>query len=340
MTDLVTFGETMALFAARRTGPLRFARDFDLGLGGAESNVAIGVARLGHAVRWIGRVGADEFGDLIRSTLAGEGVDVRALPDEAATGLMIKGRRTADHIDVTYYRRGSAGSRLTPADLDPELIRDARVLHLTAITPALSASCRESVRHAVTVARAAGVTVSLDINYRRALWPPDEAGAWLREMIGQVDVLFATEAEGRLITSPEAEGGLIAATEAEGGLISADAGTVGGGTESAELARALGAFGPRHVLVKLGSQGAIEWSGGRLLRAEPYQVTEVDPVGAGDGFAAGWLADWLAGATPERRLETACAAGAFAVTSQGDWESLPRRDDLRLLGRDGDGVSR
>ncbi|GGP01173.1 sugar kinase [Nonomuraea glycinis] len=321
MTDLVTFGETMALFAARRTGPLRFARDFDLGLGGAESNVAIGVARLGHAVRWIGRVGADEFGDLIRSTLAGEGVDVRALPDEAATGLMIKGRRTADHIDVTYYRQGSAGSRLTPADLDPELIRDARVLHLTAITPALSASCRESVRHAVTVARAAGVTVSLDINYRRALWPPDEAGAWLREMIGQVDVLFATEAEGRLITA-------------------AGPGPVGGGTEPAELARALGAFGPRHVLVKLGSQGAIEWSGGRLLRAEPYQVTEVDPVGAGDGFAAGWLADWLAGATPERRLETACAAGAFAVTSQGDWESLPRRDDLRLLGRDGDGVSR
>ncbi|MET8001882.1 sugar kinase [Nonomuraea glycinis] len=321
MTDMVTFGETMALFAARRTGPLRFARDFDLGLGGAESNVAIGVARLGHAVRWIGRVGADEFGDLIRSTLAGEGVDVRALPDEAATGLMIKGRRTADHIDVTYYRRGSAGSRLTPADLDPELIRDARVLHLTAITPALSASCRESVRHAMTVARAAGVTVSLDINYRRALWPPDEAGAWLREMIGQVDVLFATEAEGRLITA-------------------AGPGPVGGGTEPAELARALGAFGPRHVLVKLGSQGAIEWSGGRLLRAEPYQVTEVDPVGAGDGFAAGWLADWLAGATPERRLETACAAGAFAVTSQGDWESLPRRDDLRLLGRDVDGVSR
>lgn len=318
---MVTFGETMALFAARRTGPLRFARDFDLGLGGAESNVAIGVARLGHAVRWIGRVGADEFGDLIRSTLAGEGVDVRALPDEAATGLMIKGRRTADHIDVTYYRRGSAGSRLTPADLDPELIRDARVLHLTAITPALSASCRESVRHAMTVARAAGVTVSLDINYRRALWPPDEAGAWLREMIGQVDVLFATEAEGRLITA-------------------AGPGPVGGGTEPAELARALGAFGPRHVLVKLGSQGAIEWSGGRLLRAEPYQVTEVDPVGAGDGFAAGWLADWLAGATPERRLETACAAGAFAVTSQGDWESLPRRDDLRLLGRDVDGVSR
>ncbi|WP_336206112.1 sugar kinase [Nonomuraea sp. LPB2021202275-12-8] len=314
MSELVTFGETMALFAARRTGPLRFARDFDLGLGGAESNVAIGVARLGHSARWIGRVGADEFGDLIRSTLAGEGVDVRAIADpEAPTGLMIKGRRTADHIAVSYYRAGSAGSRLSPGDLDPGLIRGARVLHISAITPALSASCRESVRHAVAEARSAGVTVSLDVNYRRALWTPAEAGAWLRETIGQVDVLFATEAEGRLIA------------EAAG---------------PAELAQSLAELGPRHVLIKLGSQGALELSGGRLLRGEPCQVTEVDPVGAGDGFAAGWLADWLAGADAERRLATACAAGAFAVTSQGDWESLPRRDDLRLLVPGDDGVSR
>ncbi|MEU4579516.1 sugar kinase [Nonomuraea sp. ATR24] len=317
MTGLVTFGETMALFAARRTGPLRFARDFDLGLGGAESNVAIGVARLGHPACWIGRVGADEFGDLIRSTLAGEGVDVRAVPDPGApTGLMIKGRRTADHIDVSYYRTGSAGSRLSPDDLDPSLVRAARVLHVSAITPALSATAREAVRHAVKLARDAGVTVSLDVNYRRALWTPQEAGAWLRETVGDVDVLFATEAEGRLVTGPDTAGG------------------------PEELAWALAALGPAHVLVKLGARGALELSGGVLRRAEPYRVTEVDPVGAGDGFAAGWLAGLLDDAPPDRRLDMACAAGAFAVTSQGDWESLPRRDDLRLLTGQGDGVSR
>lgn len=304
----------MALFAARRTGPLRFARDFDLGLGGAESNVAIGVARLGHSVTWVGRVGADEFGDLIRSTLAGEGVDARAIPDPGApTGLMIKGRRTADLIDVRYYRKDSAGSRLSAADLDPELIRSARVLHVSAITPALSASAREAVGHAIAEARAAGVLVSLDVNYRKALWTPEEAGAWLRETVGQVDVLFATEAEGRLIADAQ---------------------------EPVELAKALAAHGPRHVLVKFGAKGAMELSDGVVHRAEPYEVTEVDPVGAGDAFAAGWLADWLAGAGPERRLSTACAAGAFAVTSQGDWESLPRRADLSLLQRPADGVSR
>ncbi|KAB8193543.1 sugar kinase [Nonomuraea phyllanthi] len=314
MHELVTFGETMALFAARRTGPLRFARDFDLGLGGAESNVAIGVARLGHRVVWVGRVGADEFGDLIRATLAGEGVDARAIPDpDAPTGLMIKGRRTADLIDVRYYRKGSAGSRLCAADLDPELIRSARVLHVSAITPALSEEAREAVRHAVAVARGAGVLVSLDVNYRRALWTPEEAGAWLRDMAADVDVLFATEEEGRLIADVE-------------------------GAE--KLASALAELGPRHVLIKLGARGAMELSDGVLLRSEPYRVTEVDSVGAGDAFAAGWLADWLAGADPAERLSTACAAGAFAVTSQGDWESLPRRSDLGLLRHSGDGVSR
>ncbi|MFI7443441.1 sugar kinase [Nonomuraea indica] len=314
MTDLVTFGETMALFAARRTGPLRFARDFDLGLGGAESNVAIGVARLGHSVTWVGRVGADEFGDLIRATLLGEGVDTRAVADhEAPTGLMIKGRRTADLIDVSYYRRGSAGSRLAPADLDPALIRGARVLHVSAITPALSASAREATHHAVAAARSAGVLVSLDVNYRRALWSPEEAGRWLRDVIRDVDVLFATVPEGRLVTDV---------------------------AEPVALAEALASLGPRHVLIKSGAEGALELSDGVVRHAEPYEVTEVDPVGAGDAFAAGWLADWLAGAEPAERLRTACAAGAFAVTSQGDWESLPRREDLSLLRRGGADISR
>lgn len=310
MTDLVTFGETMALFAARRTGPLRFARDFDLGLGGAESNVAIGVTRLGASVSWLGRVGADEFGDLIEQTMRGECVDVRAIRDDTApTGLMIKGRRTADLIDVRYYRKDSAGSRIRPEDLDLPLIRQARVLHVSAITPALSASARESVAVAVSAAREAGVFVSLDVNYRKALWSPAEAGEWLRETIGSVDVLFATEQEARLIVDID---------------------------DPIDLAKALGV---RHVVLKFGAKGALELSDGVVRRAQPYQVTEVDPVGAGDAFAAGWLAEWLAGAGTEQRLSTACAAGAFAVTSQGDWESLPRRADLALL-LGGEDVSR
>nr|BFE80362.1 hypothetical protein GCM10020093_029630 [Planobispora longispora] len=121
MTDLVTLGETMALFTARRVGALRHARDFDLGVGGAESNVAIGVTRLGLRAAWIGRVGADEFGELVRSTLAGEHVDVsRAVVDpDAPTGLMVKGRRTADLVDVRYYRSASAAPGSAPRTWTP-----------------------------------------------------------------------------------------------------------------------------------------------------------------------------------------------------------------------------
>ncbi|MEV8632020.1 sugar kinase [Streptosporangium sp. NPDC051023] len=306
MIDLVTLGESMALFTARRTGLLRHARDFGLGVGGAESNLAIGVSRLGRSAAWIGRVGADEFGELLRSTLAGEGVDIRGMivDPEAPTGLMVKNRRTAELVDVRYYRSGSAGSRLGPADLDVALLRSARVLHVTGITLALSASAAEAVRAAVTEARDAGVTVSMDINYRRALWTPDEASTALREIVTATDVLFATEAEARLIAE---------------------------GEDAVGLAKALSTLGPRHVLVKRGPLGAVELSDGVVRHAEPYRVTEIDPVGAGDAFAAGWLAETLEGAAPERRLATACAAGAFAVTSEGDWESLPRRIDLDLL---------
>ncbi|MFD0886419.1 PfkB family carbohydrate kinase, partial [Streptosporangium algeriense] len=145
MIDLVTLGESMALFTARRTGLLRHARDFGLGVGGAESNLAIGVSRMGRRAAWIGRVGADEFGELLRSTLAGEGVDVRGMivDPEAPTGLMVKSRRTAELVDVRYYRSGSAGSRLRPEDLDLPVLRSARVLHVTGITLAISASAAE-----------------------------------------------------------------------------------------------------------------------------------------------------------------------------------------------------
>ncbi|GAA3112195.1 sugar kinase [Streptosporangium carneum] len=314
MIDLVTLGESMALFTARRTGLLRHSRDFGLSVGGAESNLAIGVSRLGRRAAWIGRVGDDEFGELLRSTLSGEGVDVRGMivDPEAPTGLMVKSRRTVDLVDVRYYRSASAGSRLGPADLDVSLLRSARVLHVTGITLALSASAAEAVRAAVAEARDAGVTVSMDVNYRRALWSPDEASKALREIVPAVDVLFATEAEGRLIAE---------------------------GEDAPGLAEALSALGPRHVLVKRGSRGAVELSDGVLRHAEPYRVTELDPVGAGDAFAAGWLAETLEGAPPERRLATACAAGAFAVTSDGDWESLPHRADLDLL-TPADAVSR
>ncbi|MDI2132806.1 sugar kinase [Yinghuangia seranimata] len=307
--QVVTLGETMVLLCTPHIGPLRHARSLDVAVGGAESNLAVGLTRLGVPTAWVGRVGDDEFGRLVTAVLAGEGVDITgAVVDPgASTGLMVKARRTSTATQVHYYRAGSAGSRLAVGDLPGEAIRGCRLLHVTGITPALSASARDAVDAAVAMS---GGLVSLDLNYRAALWPPEEAAPVLRGLVARADVVFATEEEARLVLGP----GHTA-------------------TPPHALAHALAALGPAQVLLKRGARGAVAVVGGVAYDAPVHRVAAVDPVGAGDAFAAGYLAELLAGADVPARLATAAAAGAFAVTVPGDWEGLPRRPELELLHR-------
>jgi 2-dehydro-3-deoxygluconokinase len=306
VTDLVTLGETMALFAATTVGPLRNAPTMTVGAAGAESNVAIGMRRLGYRAAWIGRVGDDELGQLVLGRVRGEDVDVTgAVVDPGApTGLMIKERRTAEVSRVHYYRRESAGSRLAPEDVDVARVAEARVLHVTGITPALSATARSAVECAIDAARSGGTLVSVDINYRAALWSEAEAGDVLRCIVARANLVFAAEHEAALVVGP---------------------------TEPAAAAAALAALGPRHAVVKLGAEGAVSSVEGTALRASALPVRAVDAVGAGDAFVAGYLAGVLDGASPVECLQTACAVGAFAVTVPGDWEGLPTRAELGLL---------
>ncbi|HEY3611759.1 MAG TPA: PfkB family carbohydrate kinase, partial [Pseudonocardiaceae bacterium] len=154
MTDVLTFGETMAVLRAVEPGPLRLAGSLRLGVAGAESTVAIGLARLGHAARWVGRVGDDEFGRLVLDRLRAETVDItHASTDDAPTGLLVREQRTADLARVRYYRTGSAGSRLSVGDLVPALADGARLLLLSGITPALSTSALAATRAAVARGR-------------------------------------------------------------------------------------------------------------------------------------------------------------------------------------------
>ncbi|KOU34382.1 sugar kinase [Streptomyces sp. WM6373] len=306
MTALVTLGEAMAVLAAERPGPLAPGSSLRLGFAGAEATVAIGVSRLGHAASWTGRVGADSAGTMILDGLRGESVDVtRARVDDAApTGLMLRERRTPDHTRVTYYRRGLAGSRLTPADVDPELVTRARVLHVTGITPALGDGPRAAVRRAVDLARAAGVTVSLDLNYRARLWTREEAAAELTHLVTRADIVFAGPDEASLVV-PEAE--------------------------PATMARTLLDLGPREAVLKLGARGAVAVTRSARAVQDIVPVTAVDPIGAGDAFVAGYLAGLLDDAPLPGRLLLAATCGAFAVAVSGDWEGLPRRSELDLL---------
>ncbi|HEX6972159.1 MAG TPA: sugar kinase, partial [Limnochordia bacterium] len=202
MPQIVACGETMVLFAPATSGPLRYVHQFTKHIGGAESNVCIGAVRLGHSAGWISRLGDDEFGRYVLAQLRGEGVDVsRVRIDPAApTGVYFKERHETKESRVFYYRRGSAASRLCPADLDPDYIGDAEIILISGITPALSQSAREAVFAAVRLAREAGRTVAFDPNVRLKLWPPEEAVPVLRELAARSDVLLPGAAEASLLT--------------------------------------------------------------------------------------------------------------------------------------------
>jgi 2-dehydro-3-deoxygluconokinase len=306
--EVVTVGECLVALVAAAPGPLAETTLFERHIAGAEANMAVGLARLGHRVAYIGRVGGDGFGTAIVRKLRGEGVKVGGLivDDAAPTGMMIRERRGLGSAHVLYYRAGSAGSRLGPADVDAaaHLFEGARWLHLTGITPALSPTARAAVERAIVLAREARLTISLDLNLRRKLWSDAEAALVLRDLATRVDVVMGDEDEVRVVTGSTASG---------------DA-----------LVRALGAS---TSIVKLGPDGAAAADANHTVRVDAVAVANVvDPVGAGDAFAAGYIAATLEGKPLDEALRVANACGAAALTVVGDMGGLLDRRELdRLL---------
>lgn len=320
---LVTLGETMALLRSSEVGSLSHAASMALGLGGAESNVAIGVRRLGLPATWIGVLGQDSLGDRVQRELQAEGLGLLVRRNaHAPTGLMLKESLTQDHRAVWYYRAGSAGSTLAPEDVTDEALDGASVLHVTGITPALSATARAAVDAAVDRARGRGVHVSLDVNFRGRLWSVEEARPVLRALAERADTIFGGAEELAMLVDAEP-------SPAAGELAQAE-----------ELLRLLAADG-RTVVAKLGALGALAREGARgsAVRMPAVRIRPVDTVGAGDAFVAGYLAELMGGGPLEARLRLAVQTGAFACLHPGDWEGLPRRSDLALLGA-GEAVAR
>ncbi len=302
--DLVTLGESMVLLLAEQSGPMREATTFRRYIAGAESNVASGLSRLGHQSGWFSRVGADEFGRAIVFRIRGEGVDTSHVITDplAPTGIVIRERRDVGAIEQVYYRRGSAASRLSPADLDESYLTQARFLHLTGITPALSDSCRETVFAAAEIARGAGVTVVLDPNYRSKLWHAATFSRVVRDLAARSDILLPGMDEAALLT---------------------------GETDPLVAAKQLRALGPSTVVVKVGPNGAIALTDDQQIHTPAARLERVvDPVGAGDAFAAGLLAGMLRGFSMEAALALGNRCGALAMTTAGDMESLPFWDEL------------
>ena len=310
--DVVTLGECLAAFVATNPGPFAEATLFEWHVAGAEANVAVGLARLGRSVAYIGRVGDDGFGTAITRALRGEGVDLAhlAVDRNARTGVMFRERRVLGAMDVVYHRSGSAGSRLSIEDVDRAneagVIRGARWVHLTGITPALSPSARAAVDRARELARDAGATVSLDLNLRRRLWSEEEAARVLRELASEVDVVLGSVDELALVAGTDQD------------------------RDPEEIVAVVSELGPSTVVAKLGATGAIGLEeGGRPVHAPAFDVpVVVDPVGAGDAFCAGFIAARLEGTDLATALRMGNACGALAAAASGDQAGLPDRAEL------------
>ncbi|MFB9325999.1 sugar kinase [Paenibacillus aurantiacus] len=295
--DLLTFGETMALFMSPEYRGLEGAASLEQSFGGAESNVAIGAARLGCAVGWFGALGQDPFGSTILKRVRGEGVDVsRArLVEGESTGLMFR-ETVAGKLAVHYYRKHSAASRMRPEDLDLDYIRGCKLLHVTGITLAISESARRTVLAAVAAAKEAGVKVSFDPNLRLKLWTIEEARDVVLPLAEQADYFLPGWDELRLLYDTD---------------------------DYEQVKEKLAALSAVTVIKGVGDTTVV-LEDGKETSVPFYPADQViDTVGAGDGFCAGFLAGILQGKSPTEAVRIGSINGSLVVQMRGDWEALP-----------------
>jgi 2-dehydro-3-deoxygluconokinase len=290
MPEVFTLGEALGVISA---GRLRHDSTARLDIGGPEFTTAIGLVRLGHSVMWVGRVGRDELGARVLSTLHAEGLDVSTVrvEDTVPTGMVLTQRPGSGPEHTLHYRAGSAGSRLSPEDVPADAVRSARLVHVTGITPAISGTAWSAVHHAVRLAREAGVPVSMDVGYREGLWKDrDDAVQALTELARGVDVLFANQEELQLI-------GAVLGTIPE-------------------------------VVITRGAKGASATVNGMRFDTPAAPVVPVDLGGAGSAFVAGYLSALLEDLHPADRLKRGSALAGRAVASPSRWLALPTRDTL------------
>jgi 2-dehydro-3-deoxygluconokinase len=309
--DVVCLGESMVTFLPTQAGRLADVPSFVRGIGGAESNVACALAAAGHRTRWVGRVGADGFGDHLVSAIAAYGVDTSmvARDPERPTGVYFRTAtdRATDAHEVVYYRAGSAASAMSPHTVPSGAVRSGRVLHLSGITAALSPDCLALMR-GLAARRDGGPLLSFDVNHRPGLWRDPSGADVLLELARRADIVFVGEDE----------------AEEAWGVRGADA-----------IRAALPQ--PSVVVVKRGAAGAVSFTRGPerlpaldtgtgtdvVTTVPAPRVTVTAPVGAGDAFAAGFLSATLRGLTARQRLRHGHLWAAAALTVPGDLAAPP-----------------
>lgn len=352
MLDVVTLGEAMVLLAAEDTGPLAHVRRFTKHTAGAETNVAVGLARLRLRVGWVSRLGDDSMGQFLRDAFVQEGIDctqVQRVPG-ARTGFMFKGR-VDDGSDppIEYHRQGSAASLMGPSDLPLAWLQTARHLHVTGVFAALTPSTLAATQTAMAIVRAQGGSISFDPNVRPALWASEaHMRTTLNALAAQADWVLPGLEEGRVLTGctrPEDIAQFFLAQMHTSQMQAATAQATHAHTAQPPAPRGQG------VVVKLGAKGAYyaahssaQGCAKSVSQSPSHQPTHrslmqayvpafpvdkvIDTVGAGDAFAVGIISALLEELTVAQAVQRAAWMGARAVQVRGDSDGLPTRAEL------------
>lgn len=304
MPELITIGETMAVMSPREQGPLRYVGDYKLRMAGAESNVAVGLCKLGHTAGWISRLGEDEMGAYVLNAVRAEGVDCShvLLDPDHRTGLMLKEMGIGE-TKVYYYRENSAASHLCPKDLDKRYLSKAKIIHLTGITPVLSKSCEAAVDHMAAYAKQKGILLSFDPNIRKKLWKDKDYTGLMQSLLYMSDIALLGRDEAYQIMGTD---------------------------DPEEIVIKLRSEGVRWIGVKDGGNGAWVADSESMEFVAPYPCRTIDPIGAGDAFNAAFLAGILEGRPLAESGQMAAIAGALATETPGDIEGYPSMKQLEM----------
>jgi 2-dehydro-3-deoxygluconokinase len=303
----LTFGEALVGYGSVEDS-LRTATRFTRFPGGAELNVAVGLTRLGIRATWASVLGEDPHGDYLADAISDLGVIPLVRRASGPTALMFKAGGASGDPEVLQVRHQTAFAQHAEALLTAEVLALENIdhMHLSGIPLGISPVVRAASITLLEAAVAARVSVSFDPNLRLNLWPdPDEMRTVINTMAGRASVVMPGAGEGRLLTGQD---------------------------DPEAIAKAYLDGGAHEVVIKLGAEGACAWTAdGQTARSRQFAVTPIDTVGAGDGFAAGYLAAFLSGASLQKRVDQGAAVGALATTRRGDLAAMPQRDEVDAL---------
>lgn len=304
MLDVITIGDGMISMCPEKKGPIIFSDRFERKVGGAELNVAIGCARLGLKSGWISRLGDDDFGRYILKSVRGEGVDVSQVKyvKDYKTSIYFREILADGSSRSFYYRDKSPTETLNISEIDEEYFKKSKILHITGVFPSINDNNKELLLKAIEIAKKNKLIISFDPNIRLKMWTKEGANKFISKILPYVDILLAGEDELEVLNGY---------SNIEGSI------------------KDFHRYGIKTVVIKRGAMGAIASDGENIYQVDPIKPRKViDTVGAGDGFASGFLTAILNGDSLKEAVRFANAVGSIVVSIEGDNEGLPYYEDV------------